>query len=85
MIERNTREAKARDGAVSTVIAPKTPEEQAAATYLFPMDMAVDANDLSIRDWATQGDLDPNYLVPKGLGSVVARFAEGIPVSLSTR
>ncbi len=32
MIEKNTREAKARDGAVSAVITPATPEEQAAAT-----------------------------------------------------
>jgi len=84
MVDANAREAKKRDGAVSTVINPKTPAEQAAATYIFPMDMAVDANELSIRDWAAQADLDPNYLVPKGLGTVVARLADGLPLSLST-
>jgi monoamine oxidase len=51
---------------------------------MLPMDMAVDPGELSIRDWARQEDLSPNYLVYKGLGSVVAKFGEGLPVSLST-
>jgi monoamine oxidase len=66
------------------VLVPRTPEEEAAMTYLFPMDMAVDPGELSIRDWARQGDLSPNYLVQKGLGTVVAQFGDGLPVSLST-
>lgn len=80
----NKRAARFRDGAVSSVLVPRTPEEEAAMTYMFPMDMAVDPGDLSIRDWARQGELSPNYLVQKGLGSVVARFSEGLPISLST-
>src|SRR5438477_2577590 len=84
MVEINKRAAKARDGAVSSVITPSTPEEEAAATYVFAMDMAVDAGALSIRDWARQADLAPNYLVPNGLGNVVARLGDGLPVSLAT-
>jgi monoamine oxidase len=80
----NRRAARWRDGPVSSVLAPRTPEEEAAATYLFPMDMAVDPGELSIRDWARQADLSPNYLVQKGLGTVVAQFGDGFPVSLST-
>lgn len=84
MIRQNKRAAANGDGAVSSVITPTTPEEEAAATYVFPMDMAVDSNNLSILDWARQADLVPNYLVQKGLGTVVKRFGEGLPVSLST-
>jgi len=80
----NRRAARWRDGPVSSVLIPRTPEEEAAMTYMFPMDMAVDPGELSIRDWARQADLSPNYLVQKGLGTVVARFGEGLPVSLST-
>jgi monoamine oxidase len=84
MIETNQEAAKTRDGPVSSIITPSTPEEEAAATYVFPMDMAVDPGELSIRDWARQADLTPNYLVQKGLGSVVKRFSEGLPISLGT-
>ncbi len=80
----NRRAARWRDGPVSSVLVPRTPEEEAAMTYMFPMDMAVDPGELSIRDWARQTDLAPNYLVQKGLGTVVAKFGEGLPVSLST-
>jgi len=80
----NKRAARWRDGPVSSLLMPRTPEEEAAMTYMLPMDMAVDPGELSIRDWARQEDLSPNYLVYKGLGSVVAKFGEGLPVSLST-
>jgi monoamine oxidase len=48
------------------------------------MDMAVDLSSLSIRDYADQAELDPNYLVPAGYGNVVRRLGDGIPVSLGT-
>jgi monoamine oxidase len=80
----NRRAARWRDGPVSSVLFPRTPEEEAAMTYMFPMDMAVDPGEISIRDWARQADLNPNYLVQKGLGTVVAKFGEGLPVSVAT-
>ena len=76
--------AKDRDGAVSELVTIKTPEEEVAATYIGPMDMAVDLSSLSIRDYAAQADLEPNYLVPAGYGNVVRRLGDGVPVSLAT-
>jgi monoamine oxidase len=57
---------------------------EAAATYLGPMDMAVDLGDLSSLDYAQSADLDPNYLVQEGFGTLVAKTGLGIPVRLST-
>jgi monoamine oxidase len=80
----NKKAARSRDGAVSSVRAIRAPEEQVAATYIGPMDMAVDLDELSIRDYADQAPLEPNYLVREGFGSVVRRMGEGVPVSLET-
>ena len=80
----NEKVARARDGAVSSVRPIRTPEEQVAATYIGPMDMAVDLDELAIRDYDDQDELEPNYLVREGLGSVVRRFGDGMPVSLET-
>jgi len=80
----NGSEARRRDGAVSTVRPIRSPEEQIAATFMGPMDMAVDFDELAIRDYDDQAELEPNYLVREGFGSVVKRFGEGVPVSLST-
>ncbi|MGE0341365.1 MAG: flavin monoamine oxidase family protein, partial [Xanthobacteraceae bacterium] len=44
----------------------------------------VDFNDLSIRDYDEQAELEPNYLVKEGFGAVVAKFGEKVPVSLET-
>jgi monoamine oxidase len=84
IVAANGREARKRDGAVSSVRPIRTPEEQIAATYMGPMDMAVDFNDLAIRDYDDQAELEPNYLVRQGFGEVVRRSGEGVPVSLST-
>ena len=78
------RAARVRDGAVSELVVITTPEEEAAATYVGPMDMAVDLSSLSIRDYADQAELEPNYLVPAGYGNVVRRLGDGVPVSLAT-
>jgi monoamine oxidase len=84
IVRANEAAAKKRDGAVSSVRAIRTPEEQVAATFMGPMDMAVDFDELAIRDYDDQAELEPNYLVREGFGAVVRRFGEGVPVSLST-
>jgi monoamine oxidase len=84
IVAANEREARKRDGAVSSVLRIRTPEEQVAATYMGPMDMAVDFDELAIRDYDDQAELEPNYLVQQGFGELVRRAGEGIPVSLST-
>jgi monoamine oxidase len=80
----NEKAAHSRDGSVASVCAIRTPEEQVAATYIGPMDMAVDLDELSIRDYNDQAELEPNYLVREGLGTIVRRFGDGLPVSLQT-
>jgi monoamine oxidase len=83
--ERVAEIAKKRDVPVSTALKkPITPPFQAAATYLGPMDMAVDFNRLSTADYAQSADLDPNFLVQEGFGSLVVKTGEGLPVKLST-
>jgi monoamine oxidase len=84
IVELNEKAARTRDGAVSSVRAIRTPEEQVAATYIGPMDMAVDLDELAIRDYNDQAELEPNFLVREGFGSVVKKFGEGVPVSLET-
>jgi len=84
IIGANEKAARARDGAVSSIRRILTPEEHVAATYIGPMDMAVDLDELAIRDYDDQAELEPNYLVREGLGSVVRRFGDGLPISLET-
>jgi monoamine oxidase len=76
--------AAERDGAVSDLVKIATPEEEVAATYIGPMDMAVDLSALSIRDYAEQAELDPDYLVPQGFGNLVRRLATGVPIQRET-
>jgi monoamine oxidase len=80
----NEEAARTRDGAVSSIREIRSPEEQAVATFMGPMDMAVDFDQLAIRDYDDQAELEPNYLLREGFGALVRRFGEGVPVSLST-
>jgi monoamine oxidase len=84
IVKANSRVAKVRDGAVSEIRPIRSKEEQATATLMGPMDMAVDFHNLSIRDYDEQAELEPNYLVKEGFGAVVAKFGESVPVSLET-
>jgi monoamine oxidase len=72
------------DRPASLAVQARTPVEQAAATYLGPMDFAVDLDELSSADYSAADDLDPNFLVREGYGSVVARLGREVPVRLST-
>ena len=74
----------AGDRPASLAVNARTPVEQAAATYLGPMDFAVDLDELSSADYGAADDLEPNFLVREGFGSVVARLGRGAPVRLST-
>jgi len=84
-IHKNTaRIARRRDVPTSLAVPKWTPPFDAAATYLGPMDMGVDLSDLSTADYAQSADLDPNYLIYEGYGTLVAKVGAGIPVKLST-
>jgi len=56
-----------------------------AQTWIGPMDWGVDFDFLSTKDYWMAADAEPSYMVPKGLGAVVARFGHGLPVQLNTR
>lgn len=56
----------------------------AAGTYAGPMDFAQDTDEISVADLMTAADLDPNFLVRDGFGSVVANWGRQVPVELET-
>ena len=62
---------KAGDVAASTVIKDWQRPMDAAATYMGPMDMGVDFEDLSTADFVAMADYEPNYLVREGYGTLI--------------
>jgi monoamine oxidase len=76
--------AHRKDVPTSRAVPKWTEPFEAAATYMGPMDMGVDLSDLSTADYAQSADLDPNYLVYEGFGTLVAKTGANIPVKLST-
>lgn len=59
-------------------------EASAAATFIGPMDFAADADEISAADLAAAADLEPNYLVAEGFGTIVHRWGADVPVELAT-
>lgn len=57
---------------------------RAASTFAGPMDFGSDFDEISIEDFRSAADLDPNYFTREGFGALVARFGADIPVELST-
>lgn len=55
---------------------------RAAATFAGPMDFAQDGDEISIADFRTAADLDPNYFTREGFGALIARFGAPVPVTL---
>jgi len=76
--------AGASHGDVLAAVIPDSLAADAAATYGGPMDFAMDADEISIADFATAADLDPNYFTFDGFGSIVARWGGDVAVELST-
>lgn len=56
---------------------------RAAATFSGPMDFGQDDDEISIADFRSAADLDPNYVTKEGFGALVARFGAGLPVMLN--
>lgn len=56
----------------------------AAATYAGPMDFAQDTDEISVADLMAAADLDPNFLVREGFGTIVAHWAKDVAVELGT-
>jgi monoamine oxidase len=83
-IEAALERAMGRDVAASTVIPAGLPYSAAVQSWIGPMDHGVDFADLSTADFNVYAELETDYLVREGMGSLVALLGEGLPVRLST-
>jgi len=72
------------DVAAGSVISRDDPMSALVETWIGPMDFGVDLDDLSTGDWHAYEDHDLDYLVKEGLGTLVARLGDGLPVALGT-
>ena len=66
---------KSRDVAANRIVPSWQRPMDAAATYMGPMDMTVDFDELSTADFVAMADYDPNYLVREGYGTLVKYVA----------
>lgn len=57
---------------------------RANATFAGPMDFGVDDDEISVEDFRTAADLDPNYFTREGFGALIHRWGADVPVRLST-
>ncbi|MEQ1754837.1 MAG: NAD(P)/FAD-dependent oxidoreductase [Micropepsaceae bacterium] len=55
-----------------------------AATQIGPLDVGVDLEQISVKDWFYRADSEPSRLVKQGVGTLIARLAAGLPISIST-
>ena len=53
-------------------------------TWSGAMDWAVDFEDLSTMDYWQYGDIENNYMIKEGYGTLVSRMGTGLPVQLNT-
>lgn len=83
-IEDALEDADDVDVAAASVIPGELPFAGTVQSWIGPMDHGVDFVDLSTADYNVFDDLETNYLVEEGLGTLVARAGEGLPVRLST-
>ncbi|MCB1452045.1 MAG: FAD-dependent oxidoreductase [Rhizobiaceae bacterium] len=72
-----------RDDRLGSLI-EKGSSVRAAATFCGPMDFGQDPDEISVADYRSAADLDPNYFTREGFGALVARFGADVPVTLST-
>jgi monoamine oxidase len=76
--------AEGQDVAASTVIPAGLQYSAAVQGWIGPMDHGVDFADLSTADFNVYAELESDYLVREGLGSLVALLGMGLPIQLST-
>ncbi|WP_345893073.1 flavin monoamine oxidase family protein [Roseomonas acroporae] len=75
--------ARAAAGGPDLPLSAATPDRRFAATveaWEGPVISAAEADAISLEDWAANLLDGPNYAVSTGLGALVARLAEGLPV-----
>ncbi len=72
------------DVPASTVIPADLDFAGIPQTWMGPMDWAVDFEDLSTMDVWMYGDIESNYMIKEGYGTLVARMGADVPVKLNT-
>jgi monoamine oxidase len=55
-----------------------------SATFAGPMDFGADDDEISVTDFRSAADLDPNYFTKEGFGALIHRWGADVPVQLST-
>lgn len=55
-----------------------------AGAKIGPLDMGLDLDQVSVKDWFYRHEAEPSRLVREGLGTLVGRLAEGLPISTGT-
>ena len=48
------------------------------------LDMGIDLENLSVKDWFMRDEVEPSRLVREGLGTLVGRLGMGLPISVNT-
>jgi len=72
-----------QDRAASTVV-PDVPFARTAQTWIGPLDLGVDFDDLSTADYWNGASVMPMFLVGAGYGALIERLAANVPVQLDT-
>jgi len=57
--------------------------ENAVSVFNGPMDFGKDDDEISIADFRSAEDLEPNYFTREGYGALIARWGREVPVTLS--
>ena len=57
--------------------------ENAVSVFNGPMDFGKDDDEISVADFRSAEDLEPNYFTREGYGALVARWGRDVPVTLS--
>jgi len=57
--------------------------DDAVSTFNGPMDFGKDDDEISVADFRSAEDLDPNYLTREGYGALIAHWGRDVPVTLA--
>jgi monoamine oxidase len=71
------------NSSASKVVPEGMPWSGVSQTWIGPLSMGVDFEDMSPADWFSLDEGEPNLLVLEGFGTVVARYGADLPVTLS--
>jgi monoamine oxidase len=70
------------DDRLSTLV-EKCHALRVSATFAGPMDFGADDDEISVTDFRSAAELDPNYLAKEGFGALIHHWGSDVPVSIS--